>query len=71
MYASEALYLDTTPSNEISSWWNYVYRKIFHVNMRESVSELILVLEQLDYKSLYMLRKCKFIKSMSCLHNAI
>ena len=71
MYASGAVYLDATRSNEINSWWNSVYRKIFYFNKWESVSELILLLERLDYNSLYMLRKCKFIKSMSCSHNAI
>ena len=71
MYASEAVYLDATRSNEISSWWNSVYRKIFHFNKWESVSELILLLELLDYKSLYMLMKCKFMKSMSFSHNAM
>ena len=71
MYVSEALYLDATRSNEISRWWNSVYRKIFHFNKWESVSEPILLLERLDYKSLYMLRKCTFVQSRSCSHNAI
>ena len=70
MYASEALNVDATRCNEINSWWNSVHRKIFHFNKYESVSELISLLERLDYKSMYMLRKCKFIKSMSCSHNA-
>ena len=71
MYASEAVYLDATRCMEINIWWNSVYRKMFHFNKWESVSELILLLERLDYKSLYTLRKCKFIKSMSCSQNAI
>ena len=71
MYALEAMYFDATRCNEINSWWNSVYRKIFHFNKWESVSELILFLERLDYKSLYMLRKCKFIKSMSGSDNTI
>ena len=71
MYALEAVYLDAILCNEINSWWDSIYRMIFHFNKWESVSELILLLERLDYKSLYMLRKCRFIKSMSCSHNAI
>ena len=71
MYALDAVYLDATRCNKINSWWNSVYRKLFHFNKLESVSELILLLERLDYKSLYMLTKCNIIQSMSCLQNAI
>ena len=71
MYASEAVNLDATRSNKVNSWWNSVYRQICHFNKWESVSELILLLERLDYNSLHTLRKLKFIKSMSCSHNAI
>ena len=71
MYALEAVYLDATRGNAINSWWNSVNRKIFHFDKWESVTGLILLLERLDYKSLFMLRKCTFIKSMSCSHNAI
>ena len=71
MYTSEAVYLDATRSNEISSWWKSACRKVFHFNKWESVSELILPLERLNNKYVYMPRKCKFIKYMSRSHNAI
>ena len=71
MYAFEAVCLDETRCDEIKSWWNAVYCKLFHFNKLESVSELILLLERLDYKSLYMPRKFQFIKSVSCSQNAI
>ena len=53
----------------MNSWWNSVYRKIFHFNKWDSVSELILCLERLDFKSLYISKNCNFIKRLAVSNN--
>jgi hypothetical protein len=52
----------------IHSWWNFVYRKILKCNKWESVSELIFMLERLDFRTLYSLRKAILI--INLLHSS-
>ena len=64
MYAIESINLSISQCNEMNSWWNSVYRKMFHFNKWDSVSELILCLERLDFKSLYDSKKCNISLSV-------
>jgi hypothetical protein len=71
MYSLEALSLPNAQLCDINSWWNSVYRKIFHYNKWESVRELIFMLERLDFITLHCLRKARFIISLLCTSNSV
>ena len=70
MYAMESINLSISHCNEINSCWNSVYHTIYHFNKWNSVSELILSLKRLDFKSLYI-RKCNFIKRLAFYSNSV
>ena len=62
LYAIESLNLNRVDLAEINSWWNSVYRKIFHFNKWESVKQLICLLGRLDVLHMENVRRIHFIK---------
>ena len=64
MYAVESLNLPTLDLITINSWWNSVYRKIFHYHKWESVRLLISYLNRLDFLHLCNLRTVSFTQKM-------
>ena len=64
LYAIESVSLSNNELRQINSWWNSVYRKIFHYNKWESVKELIHYLRKLDVLHLENLRRMNFIKKL-------
>ena len=65
LYAIESTNLNTSQLQEINSWWNSVFRKIFGYNKWESVKELICLLERLDIWHMVNLRQLLFLKQLS------
>ena len=63
-YSVESLNTLSSQYKEINIWWNSVYRKMFHYNKWDSVSELIFYLERLNYKFLCNIKKCNFPKRL-------
>lgn len=61
LYASESLNLSNNQLTELNSYWNSVYRKIFHYNKWESVKSLISYSGRLDLHHILNLRSIKFI----------
>src|SRR3989441_8030317 len=67
LYAAESLHLPTSQLNEINSWWNSVYRKIFNYHKWESVRLLIFMLSRLNLLHIINLKTlCFFIKMNNC-----
>lgn len=64
LYAVECLNLPNSQLYEVNSWWNSVYRKIFHYNKWESVRLLISCLGRLDLFHIINLKSINFICKM-------
>lgn len=60
-YASEALILSTRQLRDLSVCWNNIFRKIFHMNMWESVKVIQFYCNRLDFVRLVHLSKLKFV----------
>ena len=69
LYACESLNLKGAELQSLNSWWNSVYRKIFHYHKWESVKEIIHFLGRLDLVHLVNLRQMQFIKKLSICDN--
>ena len=65
LYASEGLNLPNCQMTEINSWWNSVYRKIFHYHKWESVRNLISLSGRIDLHHIVNLRTLKFLINMN------
>ena len=69
LYAVESLNLPKSQLNEINSWWNSVYRKIFNYHKWESVRLLIFMLGRLNLIHIINLKTLSFfIKLYNCVN---
>ena len=64
LYSVEVLNLPRFQQKEMNSWWNSVYRKIFHYNKWESVKEVIYLCGRLNLLHLINLRSVLFHKRL-------
>jgi hypothetical protein len=64
LYAVESLNLSLCERNDLNSWWNSVYRKIFCYNKWESVKLLIHMLGRTDLHNTIYLRTALFFKHL-------
>ena len=65
MYAMENINVSISQCNETNLWWSSVSCNIYHFNKWDSATELIQGLERSDFKSLYISKKCNFIKRLA------
>lgn len=64
LYCAESLFFCTKQMNDMNSWWNSVYRKIFSYNRWESVKPIIAMLNRLDLRHILYLKTIKFLKML-------
>ena len=66
-YAVECIKPTKSQLQELNSWWNSVYRKIFGYNKWESVKGLIFMLQRIDLLHIINMRQLLFAKRiLSC-----
>ena len=70
-YGLDSLNISNSQLNELGSWWNSVYRKIFGYNKWESVKEVICRLGRLDFRHLINMRRILLFKNMHSCSNSI
>ena len=70
-YALECLNTKPAILQQINSWWNSVFRKIFGYNTWESVKEVIWRLGRLDLLHIINLRQLLFLKHLSHSNNKV
>ena len=63
-YSIGAMEFKSKALDEMSVCWNDAFRKIFHFSRFESVKELMLFCNQLDFKHIYDLARVKFLNSV-------
>jgi len=63
-YSCAALNYNNKQLNRINVCWNNAYRKIFRMNVWESVKELQLLCERLDFKHIYNMKKLLFLHKL-------
>ena len=70
-YALECLNTKPALLQEINSWWNSAFRRIFGYNIWESVKEVICRLGRLDLVHIINLRRLLFLKHFSHSNNKV
>ena len=65
LYGIDCINLSSQQSQEFEVCWNNAYRKIFGYKLHESVKMLICLMQRLDFRKLYDLRRLMFITKLS------
>ena len=65
LYGIDCINLSPQQSQEFEVCWNNAYRKIFGYKLHESVKILICLMQRLDFRKLYDLRRLMFITKLS------
>ena len=65
LYGIDCINLSSQQSQEFEVCWNNAYRKIFGYKLHESVKILICLMQRLDFRKLYDLRRLMFITKLS------
>ena len=64
LYGVDSIKLSSHQSQELQVCWNNAYRKIFSYKFHESVKVLICLMQRLDFRKLYDLKRLMFINKL-------